>query len=389
MFWFNVTMKQSAASGMIAARLVGNGLRYRYLRLSGKPGRPQAVSLEVTHRCVCRCVMCNIWKIPESVPDLPLEEWVTLLSSDLLADLRELDITGGEPFLRDDLVSLIHRICELKGTHLTRLRSVAVTTNGVLGERVVGMVARMLEPARAAGLELIIVCALDAVDNTHDKIRRYEGAWQRVDACIAGLVELRSRYANLIVGVKTTVLPENVRKLEQIAEYAAERGLFSIISPAIVTNGRYLNPDRAPRLALTAADRASLAEFYESSAFRWSYHASALAGYLRTGRMKKPCSCGFNYLFVRSTGEVFLCPLIDEAVGDISGAPIATLFRSPRARRLRSRIGRSPECSRCTEPGLERYSLPYEGFAYLRTLLRLKPHSFLELHHHLGLHKYV
>ena len=388
-FWFNVTMKQSAASGIIAARLVRNGLRYRYLRLSGKPGRPQAVSLEVTHRCVCRCVMCNIWKIPESVPDLPLEEWATLLSSDLLADLREIDITGGEPFLRDDLVSLIHRICELKRTHLTRLRSVAITTNGVLSERVVRMVGQMLEPMEASGLELIVVCALDAVDDTHDKIRRYEGAWQRVDACVAGLIELRSRYPDLIVGVKTTVLPENVGKLEQIAEYAAERGLFTIISPAIVTSGRYLNPDRASRLALTPADRASLAEFYESSAFRWSYHAGALANYLRTGQIKKPCSCGFNYFFVRSTGEVHLCPLIDETVGNVSATPIAMLFGSPQARRMRTRIGGSPECARCTEPGLERYSLPYEGFAYLRTLLRLKPRSFLELHAHLGLDKYV
>jgi MoaA/NifB/PqqE/SkfB family radical SAM enzyme len=374
---------------MIAARLVRNGLRYRYLRLTGRPGTPQAISLEVTHRCVCRCVMCNIWKIPEAVPDLPLEEWEVLLSSDLLTDLRELDITGGEPFLRNDLVSLLRRVCELKGTHLTRLRSVAITTNGVLSERVVGMVAQMLEPMRAAGLELIVVCALDAVDDTHDKIRRYEGAWQRVDACIAGLIELRSRHRNLIIGVKTTVLPENIDQLGRIAEYAAERELFTIISPAIVTSGRYLNPDRAPRLALTAADRASLAEFYESSAFRWSYHASALADYLRTGRMKKPCSCGFNYFFVRSTGEMHLCPLIDETVGNVSATPIAMLFGSPRARRLRSRIRRSPECSSCTEPGLERYSLPFEGLAYLRTLIRMKPRSFLELHVHLGLDKYV
>ena len=48
----------------------------------------QAVSLEVTHLCVCRCRMCNIWKIPGTVPDLPLEKWVALLSEDLLGDLQ-------------------------------------------------------------------------------------------------------------------------------------------------------------------------------------------------------------------------------------------------------------------------------------------------------------
>jgi MoaA/NifB/PqqE/SkfB family radical SAM enzyme len=382
-------MKPSATAAIIAARLVRNGARYRYLRLAGKPGKPQAASLEVTHRCVCRCLMCNIWRIPESVPDLPLAEWLALLSSDLLGDLRELDITGGEPFLRDDLAALVEGICELTPSHLRRLRSVAITTNGALSERVVDAVAQMLGPMKRAGLELIVACALDAIGETHDQIRRYPGAYERVDRCIGGLVELRKSHPNLIIGVKTTVIPENVHMLEQIAEYAAERGLFTIISPAIVTAGRYLNPDRAPQLALSPADRASLIRFYESSSFRWSYHANALVGYLRTGRMKKPCSCGFNYFFVRSTGQVHLCPLLPETPGSLADAPIETLLGSRQASRIRARVGRSPECIHCTEPGLERYSLPFEGFAYLRTLLRLKPRSFLELHTHLGLDKYV
>jgi MoaA/NifB/PqqE/SkfB family radical SAM enzyme len=384
-----VRMAQLIDIGLIAARLIGNGLRYRYLRLAGKPGKPQAVSLEVTHRCVCCCVMCNIWRIPESVPDLSVGEWLRLLSSDVLADLRELDITGGEPFLRDDLVALMEGICELKGTRLTRLRSVAITTNGVLTDRVAEMVARMLEPMREAGLDLVIACALDAVDETHDRIRRFDGAWEAVDQTIAELLELRSSHPGLIIGLKTTVLPENAGQLERIAQYAADRGLFTIISPAIVTRGRYLNSDRGSLLTLSVADRESLARFYETTAFKWSYHAAALVRFLRTGRMAKPCSCGYNYFFVRSTGEVHLCPLLGEAIGNVATIPLTELLSSSGARRARARTGKSPECSRCTEPGLERYSLTYEGFAYLRMLLRMGPRRFLQLHRHLGLDKYV
>ncbi len=372
-----------------AARLIRNGLRYRYLRLGERAEKPQAVSLELTHRCICHCVMCNIWRIPETVPDLELAEWQALLSEDLFADLRELDITGGEPFLRDDLVPLIRTICALKSTTLTRLRSVAITTNGILAGRVVDAVERMLEAMRDVGLDLVVACALDATDETHDRIRGYPGAWEHVDVCIGGLVELRDRYPHLILGVKTTVLPENVGKLDQIVEYAAQRDLFTIISPAIVTSGRYLNPDRAARLALSAADGELLARFCEGSALKWSYHARALAVYLRTGVMRKPCTCGFNYFFVRSTGEVHLCPLMQESVGNLRDAPPAELLRSQEARDQRARVGRSPECAHCTEPGLERYSLPFEGFAYLRTLPRLGVRPFLELHRHLGLDKYV
>jgi MoaA/NifB/PqqE/SkfB family radical SAM enzyme len=373
----------------IAARLLRNGLRYRYLRLAGKPGMPQAVSLEVTHACVARCVMCNIWKIPRSVPDLPLEGWVALLSSDLLTDLRELDITGGEPFLRDDLVSLLGTACELKRTHLKRLESVAITTNGILTDRVVSMVEKVLEPMAQCGLELVVVCALDATSDLHDRIRRYEGAWASVNKTVAGLLELRNGHPNLIVGLKTTVMPLNVGELEAIAEYARERGLFAIISPAIATPGRYLNADKAASLTLDAAQRARLAEFYKRAGVRWSHHAKALVGYPETGKMNKPCSCGFNYFFVRSNGDVFLCPLFQERVGNLGTGPIAQLFASKEARNVRRRVGKASECARCTEPGLERYSLPYEGFAYLRTLLQMGPRSFLSAHRHLGLDKYV
>jgi MoaA/NifB/PqqE/SkfB family radical SAM enzyme len=374
---------------MISARLVRNGLRYRYLRMAGKPGKPQAVSLEVTHACVARCVMCNIWRIPRSVPDLPLEGWIALLSSDLLTDLRELDITGGEPFLRDDLVSLIQTICELKRTRLKRLESVAITTNGILTDRVVSMVGKMLEPMAQCGLELVVVCALDAVSDLHDQIRRYEGAWAAVDKTIAGLLELRDDHPNLILGLKTTVLPLNVAEVDGIADYARDRDLFTIISPAIVTPGRYLNADKATSLTLGAGQRARLAEFYKRAGFRWSHHAKALVSYLETGKMTKPCSCGFNYFFVRSNGDLFLCPLFEEPVGNLAVSSVAELFASKEARDVRRRVGKTPECSRCTEPGLERYSLPYEGFAYLRTLPRMGPRSFLSAHRHLGLDKYV
>jgi MoaA/NifB/PqqE/SkfB family radical SAM enzyme len=333
--------------------------------------------------------MCNIWKVPDSVPDLSLRRWVALLSSDLLSDLRELDITGGEPFLRDDLASLVDAVCVLKRTHLRRLRSIAITTNGVLTDRVLAMAQEMLQPMKRAGLELVMVCAVDGLGEVHDEIRRHDGAWAAVDTSVAGLIELRGSNPHLIVGLKTTILPQNVAELKKIADYARDRDLFTIISPAIVTKGRYLNPDRERYLTLSTADRARLVGFYEGPDFKWSYHAQALVGYLRTGRMEKPCTCGFNYLFIRSDGQVFLCPLFEESVGNALDASLEALFASDEAARIRRRVGRSPECSRCTEPGLERYSLPYEGFAYLGALFDLGPRSFLELHEHLGLDKYV
>lgn len=373
----------------LAAHLLKNGLRFQYLKRTGRPGRPQAVSLEITHDCIAQCIMCNIWKIPHEVPNLPIKDWIHLLSSDLFSDLRELDVTGGEPFLRDDLLDFFKGICELKQSNLKALQSVAVTTNGFLTHRVLEVTKKILRRLRERHIDLVIVCAMDAIGETHERIRNYKDAWSRVNETIEGLKRLREKFPNLIIGLKTTILPLNVGELENIVHYADAHGLFTIISPCIITRGRYLNYDRANDLAFTRDDKRKMIHFYESERFKWSFHGNSLVQYLETGTINKPCSCGFNYFFVRSTGEVYLCPLIHGALGNIKEIPIKDLFFSERAFHIRRKIGRYPACKRCTEPGLERYALPYEGFTYLSLLLKMGKREFLQLHHHLGLDKYV
>ncbi len=379
----------SQSALILALRLLKNGIRFRYQHLVGKPGRPQALTLEVTHDCVARCVMCNIWKIPPDVPNLTVAQWMELLSSELFADVRELDITGGEPFIRDDLIDLFNGISQLKQKNLKALRSVIVPTNGLLTGRVLSTVERILPTIQKNGIELVMVCSLDAVGELHDRIRNFKNAWLKAGKTIEGLCSLRDSHPNLIVGLKTTILPQNIDELDKIAEFADSRGLFTIISPCIITEGRYLNPDRAADLAFSPQDVDRMIVFFSSDQFRWSFHAESLVDFYKTGAMQKPCSCGFNYLFIRSNGEVLLCPLIRENVGNIKDDDVSNLFSSNQADKIRKKIGRLPQCRTCTEPGLERYALPFEGLHYLKLLLKKGRKDFFQLHAHMGLDKYI
>ncbi len=373
----------------LAARLVQNGIRFRLLKRTGRPGQLQSISLEVTHDCIARCIMCNIWKIPPEVPNLAAEEWIRLLHSPLFSDLVELDITGGEPFLRKDLPELFRGIAGLKGQGLRALKSVAVTTNGLLTKQVLEFTGIILQEFTSAGLDLVMVCAVDAAGPLHDTIRNVPGAWAKVNGTLDGLLEIQKKYPNLIIGLKTTVLPLNVGELEKIATYARERGFFTIVSPCIITAGRYGNPEKAEDFKFSREEKDRMIRFFGGEGCRWSFHAQRLAAYLDTGIMRKPCTCGFNYLFVRSSGEVFMCPLINKSLGNITRHPLDELLRSPAAARFRRRVGAYPECRGCTEPGLERVSLPYEGFAYLSLLFGMGSSRFRELHRHLGLDKYL
>ncbi|WP_373501595.1 radical SAM protein [Desulfococcus sp.] len=372
----------------LAGRLITNGIRFRCLRASGKVQKPSAVSIEVTHQCIARCIMCNIWRIPRDTPSLSAQDWLALLSRDLFSDLVELDITGGEPFLRKDLSDLLTSVCELKKSRLASLRSIAVTTNGFLTRRVLEESRKILFEARCADVDLVMVCAMDAVGDVHDGVRNVPGGWRRVDQTIQGLKRLRAEFSNLIIGLKTTVLPITVGQLDAIVRYAKKNDLFTIISPCIITRGRYLNPDRAEDLAFTPEQVQEMTRFFQKQASRWSFHEECLVRYFQTGQMKKACSCGFNYFFIRSHGALFPCPMIDASPGNVAETPVETLLASDAAVRIRRQAGRFPECRHCTEPGLERYSLPCEGWTYLSLLPKMGRKRFLHMHHHMGLDKY-
>ena len=372
----------------IARTLFINGQCYRYKKITGNPGTIRAVSLEITHRCIAKCIMCNIWRIPVDEPELSADEWLKLLSDSVFKGVRELDITGGEPFILDDIDVLFKGIGELKNSNLKELQSVAVTTNGFLTQRILEKIETILDAFKTRGLDLVIVCAMDAANEIHEKIRNVKNAWDRVNSTIEGLIKLRTKYSNLIIGLKTTILPINVDQLESISGYANERGLFTIISPCIVTSGRYLNKETEKDLIFSEEDKQKMISFFKGSRFKWSFHAESLVQYFETGEIKKPCSCGFSYFFIRSSGELFLCPLINESIGNIKNDSPASLLASDKARAFRQRVGEFPECRDCTEPGLERYALPYEGFTYLNMLAKYGEDEFIELHKHLGLEKY-
>ncbi|HIJ56852.1 MAG TPA: radical SAM protein [Deltaproteobacteria bacterium] len=377
-----------AARHQLATRLALNGAYFRYLKFMGKPGTPEAISLEITHDCIAKCVMCNIWKIPHDVPSLSVDQWLQILALPLFSNLRELDITGGEPYLVEDLPDLFEGICALKHKNLKSLQSIAITTNGILTRQVLAYTEAILRSLKAGNIELVVACAVDAIGPVHDKVRCVKNAWSKVDATIQRLKKLRAKHANFILGLKTTILPLNIDELDKIVDYADANDLFTIISPYIITKGRYLNPDRADDLAFDRQHIEKMLRFYRKGRLGWNYHSDQMIRFLETGTVKKPCTCGFNYFFVRYNGTLFLCPLIDIPIGNVMESTLEGLLSYRKASQVRRRIGQYPECRRCTEPGLERFSLPYEGWTYLTVLMKMGSESFLRMHHHMGLDKY-
>ena len=364
----------------ILLHLAARGFRYRFLKATGYPAKPESLSIEVTQRCIARCVMCNIWQMPHTNPELTAEDWLKFLESPILSELKELDITGGEPFLRNDIVELLQGIGRLKSTHLKKLCSVAITTNGFLTDKVLKDVSAVIAPLEQVGVAMVFACGFDAVGQIHDRIRNFPGGWERLNATLQGLKTLREKHPSLVLGLKTTVTRYNIDELDKVCRYADYHGFFAIISPYILTSNRYDNVDKKDTLVFSKEDSQKLKQFYRSPRFQWNYYRNELLSYFDTGRMRKPCSAGFNYFLIRSTGELYSCPIINDPLGNIQDAPVHQLISSAGAFHFRKNILKFPECASCTEPGLERYALPFEGFSYLRQFLKLGRKEFTSLH---------
>lgn len=127
----------------LPALVDGRGRTYSYLRLS------------VTDRCDLACVYC----MPPSGEDeharkselLTFEEASRIVDVASRMGVRRVRLTGGEPLVRRDIVSLVERI-----THVTSVTDVVMTTNAT-------RLAELARPLHQAGLRGVNV-SLDSLD---------------------------------------------------------------------------------------------------------------------------------------------------------------------------------------------------------------------------------
>jgi MoaA/NifB/PqqE/SkfB family radical SAM enzyme len=375
------------------ARLIWNGLKFRGTGLMKAAAKPTVISLAVTNRCNSHCIMCNIWKRASEEADIKSREMsreqiIGILSHPLLSEVVELDLTGGEPHLRDDLADIAIAIGGLKKSALPRLRSLIITSNGLLPPRIIANYQRILESLRGTDIDLVSVNSIDGIGPTHDFIRGTRGAFELATETIDGLMELRAEYPNFIIGIKTTILPDNVNVLGAILDFALGRELFHIISPALFTEARFRNLEKKDTLALGTAQYGDVLEFYRLDSLRTDYFYSTARDFLATGRKRWTCAALYNYLFIDFDGTVYPCEMIAEPIGNVKEQDLAEIWHSTSARHWRHGIGKLECCRTCHEPGAIRYSAYAEGWSYLKFLAALGRHEFDETYYRGGFGKY-
>lgn len=169
--------------------------------------------VSVTDRCDFRCVYC----MSEDMTFLPKRDLLTLEELDRLCTafvrhgVRKLRITGGEPLVRRDIMTLFRSL----GRHLESgaLEELTLTTNG-------SQLARHAAELAACGVKRINV-SMDTLDP--DKFRTIT-RWGDLDKVMAGLDAAQA--AGLSVKINAVALKGvNEDEIEPMLEWAHGRGM--------------------------------------------------------------------------------------------------------------------------------------------------------------------
>ena len=94
----------------------------------------------VTYRCNAQCTMCNRYKAP-SRP----EEELSLETIKKLPSMYFTNITGGEPFIRQDLEEIVEELYR----HSDRI---VISTNGFFTDRILKLAKHLIQRKFLAGI---------------------------------------------------------------------------------------------------------------------------------------------------------------------------------------------------------------------------------------------
>ncbi len=277
-----------------------------------KNALPLHLILEVTSACNARCVTCFNWQ----KTDYAKEQRLSLAQLDRISSglgpLLWFSLTGGEPFLREDLDRVVEIFERNKPEYLT------IPTNALLPDRIHDLTQRMLRVHRKA---LVIALSLDGLGERHDRIRGVKGNFEKLLETHRRLDALRRKHKNLHLGINTTITTLNQDHIREIADYVKNNLNVESHTFEFVRGCTRDSAVTAPDLEFYARAKETFKDIMKSHSY---YRVNPLSGVLRAAKlyyhdlgyetMKRktqliPCYAGQLSAVVDVQGNVYPCEL--------------------------------------------------------------------------------
>lgn len=331
---------------------------YHFYAFSSANAFPKGIILCVTGRCNLNCRYCEAGRA-DAAGELSLERLHRLVDELRGRGVSHLTLTGGEPFLRKDLLNLVE-FAASSGLTLD------ITTNGTMLKNLGDWECALLK--RCA---LSLNVSVDShVAARHDDLR---GVPNQFDRVMEGIENVKSR-GGPPMNIKTVITRLNFRDIPEIFEMAARLGLagayFQPLYPGQIRPHTELKETKRTLLLETAAEVTELERAVAegiAAARRLKLNSNLplaklyLAPFFRAHLPESdPARCYLNeiaagfrciYVFAQSVieynGDVQPCYILP-AKGNIADSTFREEWKKMDGVRRTMRRGRLlPECRNC------------------------------------------
>ena len=303
--------------------------------LTPKP-RVEYLLLCVTFRCNSRCQMCDLWKGVHPTYEMTSEEYERLAKDKALKHLHELDLTGGETFIREDLTEIIRVFVENhKITHLN------MPTNGFLTDKIL---ADLEEIRTFYDGVLRVGLSVDGYGDVHERIRRVPNAWDKAYKTWKELSRLMAKDSKFEASAYATIIGhENINEIPRLKRIFGDKFMFrlSCSNEYLHNNPEWRQHD--PRVVNKWEKYA-----YEYCNSKASYYLiDRIAEYFRTEPYQfVKCRLAVDgHCFVWPTGDVYPCveSWSNLYLGNVREESLHTILTSDKAQEAKSFI-RNGKC---------------------------------------------
>jgi len=188
-------------------------------RFRRTPFLPRSIHLIPSHRCNARCIMCGLWRDGDAAAcDMSLDELDRVLADRLFSHLEYAGISGGEPFLMEDLPAVM--TCVQRNS--PGLKRISLTTNGLLTERIRDGIGQLVDLARQNRLLLDVSVSCHAVGPLLDRIYGVDEAFDKLSATLDVLEPYR-RNGGLTFSLNCVLLNDNIEGAPALLDWACDR----------------------------------------------------------------------------------------------------------------------------------------------------------------------
>jgi MoaA/NifB/PqqE/SkfB family radical SAM enzyme len=305
-----------------------------------KLSTPPFFILFINSTCNLRCEHCFYWRNLNRHDDLRLEEIFSL--SHELGRIENLNISGGEPFIREDIAEVCHHFIRQN-----RVEQIYIPTNAYFTDKIVQATSSILqEPSLRI---LAIEISLDGTANFHNRLRGSEVSFQKAMETYDALAVLQKSDARLRIHAVSTVSDANIQEVRELTKYLYDRCPAIDHHDLALIRGDRKNPSlHAP----------SLPEYQELTSYlrriwaprekgRFGGIVEPLLHWSKTRTVEKqrqviPCRAGILSGVVFANGDVGFCESL-APLGNLREKSFREIWNSEEAGELRNAIKRK-EC---------------------------------------------